>query len=202
MQQWRSASSKPQTNGIEVQTETSSAAVEQGGEGVRCNPSAAAESVNATSSAKPTPASSSQTMAKNTDIHTSQQANALTNTASSAFSRIHLRKITVNGRLVRTFIGRCRLAQISAGNGMHPSGVCSPFIRWWGGWWFGNRFRRRGLCSNGETARWNSGRIDVWFGWSVRQAVYALSAGQSSRRRQPLSARNSCCGGGRAICGA
>ena len=80
LMQWRSASSVPQTNGIEVQAETSSAAVEQGGEGAK-NP--AAESVNTTSSAKPTPAASSQTMAKNTDIHTSQQANALTNTASS-----------------------------------------------------------------------------------------------------------------------
>ena len=80
LMQWRSASSMPQTNGIEVQAETSSAAVEPGGEGAK-NP--AAESVNTKSSAKSTPAASSQTMAKNTDIHAQQQANALTNTASS-----------------------------------------------------------------------------------------------------------------------
>ena len=80
LMQWRSASSVPQTNGIEVQAETSSAAVGQGGEDAK-NP--AIESVNMTSSAKSTPAASSQTMAKNTDIHAQQQANALTNTASS-----------------------------------------------------------------------------------------------------------------------
>ena len=43
LMQWRSASSVPQTNGIEVQAETSSAAVGQGGEDAK-NP--AIESVN------------------------------------------------------------------------------------------------------------------------------------------------------------
>lgn len=74
LMQWRSASSVPQTNGIEVQAETSSAAVEQGGEGAK-NP--AAESVNATSTTKSALASSSETVAKNTNVHTSQQVNSL-----------------------------------------------------------------------------------------------------------------------------
>ena len=70
----------PQPNGIEVQTETSSAAAGQAGADAK-NP--AAESINATSSTKPASSSSSQAMTKNTDVHTQEQTNSVVNATPS-----------------------------------------------------------------------------------------------------------------------
>ena len=80
LMQRRPISPKPQSNGIEVQTETSSAAAEAAGVDAK-NP--AAESVNAASTIKSALASSSETVAKNTNVHTSQQVNSLSNVAPS-----------------------------------------------------------------------------------------------------------------------
>lgn len=116
LMQWRSISPTQQFNGIEVQTETSSVAAEAAGVDTK---TPAVASVNETSTTKPALASSSEAVAKNKDVRSSQPESALMNaTPSGVLPPAENSGERHNGTTISSNVGA---SEKSAGN-MNSSG--------------------------------------------------------------------------------